>query len=510
MGYHRYRINVSNEIEIMAKELKELTSRDENYSQWYNDLVVKAGLAEGSAVRGCMVIKPYGYAIWEKMQRQLDTMFKETGHENAYFPLFIPKSFFSKEAHHVEGFAKECAVVTHYRLKNDPESKGVIVDPDAKLEEELIVRPTSETIIWNTYKNWIHSYRDLPILCNQWANVVRWEMRTRLFLRTAEFLWQEGHTAHETREEAIAEAEKMIHVYADFAEKWLALPVIVGHKSDSERFAGAEDTLTIEALMQDGKALQSGTSHFLGQNFAKAFDVQYTNREGKLDYVWATSWGVSTRLMGALIMAHSDNNGLVLPPKLAPIQVVMIPIYKGAEELEKIRTRLDEIAAELKAKGISVKIDARDNVRSGFKFAEYELKGVPVRSAIGPRDLAAGTIEVVRRDTLAKETYSQEGIADHVEKLLGDIQTNIYNKALKFREEMTTKVDTYDEFKRVLDEKGGFILAHWDGTPETEEKIKAETKATIRCIPVNAPEEDGVCIISGKPSKRRVLFARAY
>lgn len=510
MGYHRYRINVSNEIEIMAKELKELTSRDENYSQWYNDLVVKAGLAEGSAVRGCMVIKPYGYAIWEKMQRQLDTMFKETGHENAYFPLFIPKSFFSKEAHHVEGFAKECAVVTHYRLKNDPESKGVIVDPDAKLEEELIVRPTSETIIWNTYKNWIHSYRDLPILCNQWANVVRWEMRTRLFLRTAEFLWQEGHTAHETREEAIAEAEKMIHVYADFAEKWLALPVIVGHKSDSERFAGAEDTLTIEALMQDGKALQSGTSHFLGQNFAKAFDVQYTNREGKLDYVWATSWGVSTRLMGALIMAHSDNNGLVLPPKLAPIQVVMIPIYKGAEELEKIRTRLDEIAAELKAIGISVKIDARDNVRSGFKFAEYELKGVPVRLAIGPRDLAAGTIEVVRRDTLTKETYSQEGIADHVEKLLEEIQTNIYNKALKFREEMTTKVDTYDEFKRVLDEKGGFILAHWDGTPETEEKIKAETKATIRCIPVNAPEEDGVCIISGKPSKRRVLFARAY
>ena len=514
MGYHRYRINVSNEIEIMAKELKELTSRDENYSQWYNDLVVKAGLAEGSAVRGCMVIKPYGYAIWEKMQRQLDTMFKETGHENAYFPLFIPKSFFSKEAHHVEGFAKECAVVTHYRLKNDPESKGVIVDPDAKLEEELIVRPTSETIIWNTYKNWIHSYRDLPILCNQWANVVRWEMRTRLFLRTAEFLWQEGHTAHETREEAIAEAEKMIHVYADFAEKWLALPVIVGHKSDSERFAGAEDTLTIEALMQDGKALQSGTSHFLGQNFAKAFDVQYTNREGKLDYVWATSWGVSTRLMGALIMAHSDNNGLVLPPKLAPIQVVMIPIYKGAEELEKIRTRLDEIAAELKAKGISVKIDARDNVRSGFKFAEYELKGVPVRLAIGPRDLAAGTIEVVRRDTLAKETYSQEGIADHVEKLLEDIQTNIYNKALKFREEMTTKVDTYDEFKRVLDEKGGFILAHWDGTPETEEKIKAETKATIRCIPfdsyVAGDKEPGKCMVTGKPSACRVVFARSY
>ena len=494
----------------MAKELKELTSREENYSQWYNDLVVKAGLAEGSAVRGCMVIKPYGYAIWEKMQRQLDTMFKETGHENAYFPLFIPKSFFSKEAHHVEGFAKECAVVTHYRLKNDPDGKGVVVDPDAKLEEELIVRPTSETIIWNTYKNWIQSYRDLPILCNQWANVVRWEMRTRLFLRTAEFLWQEGHTAHETREEAIAEAQKMIRVYADFAEQWLAVPVIVGHKSDSERFAGAEDTLTIEALMQDGKALQSGTSHFLGQNFAKAFDVQFTNREGKLDYVWATSWGVSTRLMGALIMAHSDNNGLVLPPKLAPIQVVMIPIDKGAEELAKITARLDEIAAGLKAKGISVKIDARDNVRSGFKFAEYELKGVPVRLAMGPRDLAGDTIEIVRRDTLAKETVSQEGIVDRIEKLLVDIQDGIYNKALKFREEMTTRVDTYDEFKRVLDEKGGFILAHWDGTPETEEQIKAETKATIRCIPVDAPEEDGVCIISGKPSKRRVLFARSY
>ena len=494
----------------MAKELKELTSREENYSQWYNDLVVKAGLAEGSAVRGCMVIKPYGYAIWEKMQRQLDTMFKETGHENAYFPLFIPKSFFSKEAHHVEGFAKECAVVTHYRLKNDPDGKGVVVDPDAKLEEELIVRPTSETIIWNTYKNWIQSYRDLPILCNQWANVVRWEMRTRLFLRTTEFLWQEGHTAHETREEAIAEAQKMIRVYADFAEQWLAVPVIVGHKSDSERFAGAEDTLTIEALMQDGKALQSGTSHFLGQNFAKAFDVQFTNREGKLDYVWATSWGVSTRLMGALIMAHSDNNGLVLPPKLAPIQVVMIPIYKGAEELAKITARLDEIAAGLKAKGISVKIDARDNVRSGFKFAEYELKGVPVRLAMGPRDLAGDTIEIVRRDTLAKETVSQEGIVDRIEKLLVDIQDGIYNKALKFREKMTTRVDTYDEFKRVLDEKGGFILAHWDGTPETEEQIKAETKATIRCIPVEAPEEDGVCIISGKPSKRRVLFARSY
>ena len=457
-----------------------------------------------------MVIKPYGYAIWEKMHDALDKMFKDTGHVNAYFPLFIPKSFFSKEAHHVEGFAKECAVVTHYRLKNDPDGKGVIVDPDAKLEEELIVRPTSETIIWNTYKNWIQSYRDLPILCNQWANVVRWEMRTRLFLRTAEFLWQEGHTAHATKEEAIAEAKKMIGVYRDFAENWLALPVIVGHKSDSERFAGADDTLTIEALMQDGKALQSGTSHFLGQNFAKAFDVQFTNKEGQLDYVWATSWGVSTRLMGALIMAHSDNNGLVLPPKLAPIQVVMVPIYKGEEELKTIVARMEEIAAELKAKGISVKIDDRDNVRSGFKFAEYELKGVPVRLAIGPRDLAGGTIELARRDTLSKEVVPAEGIADRIEKLLDEIQQNIYNKALKFRDSMITKVDTYDEFKKVLEEKGGFILAHWDGTPETEEQIKNETKATIRCIPVNAPEEEGVCIISGKPSHRRVLFAKAY
>ena len=494
----------------MAKELKDLTSRDEDYSRWYNDLVVKAGLAENSAVRGCMVIKPYGYAIWEKMHDALDKMFKDTGHVNAYFPLFIPKSFFSKEAHHVEGFAKECAVVTHYRLKNDPDGKGVIVDPDAKLEEELIVRPTSETIIWNTYKNWIQSYRDLPILCNQWANVVRWEMRTRLFLRTAEFLWQEGHTAHATKEEAIAEAKKMIGVYRDFAENWLALPVIVGHKSDSERFAGADDTLTIEALMQDGKALQSGTSHFLGQNFAKAFDVQFTNKDGQLDYVWATSWGVSTRLMGALIMAHSDNNGLVLPPKLAPIQVVMVPIYKGEEELKTIVARMEEIAAELKAKGISVKIDDRDNVRSGFKFAEYELKGVPVRLAIGPRDLAGGTIELARRDTLSKEVVPAEGIADRIEKLLDEIQQNIYDKALKFRDSMITKVDTYDEFKKVLEEKGGFILAHWDGTPETEEQIKNETKATIRCIPVNAPEEEGVCIISGKPSHRRVLFAKAY
>ena len=494
----------------MAKELKELTSREENYSQWYNDLVVKAGLAESSAVRGCMVIKPYGYAIWEKMQRALDDMFKATGHQNAYFPLFIPKSFFSKEAHHVEGFAKECAVVTHYRLKNDPEGKGVVVDPDAELEEELIVRPTSETIIWNTYKNWIQSYRDLPILCNQWANVVRWEMRTRLFLRTAEFLWQEGHTAHETREEALAEARKMIGVYAEFAEKWMSLPVIVGHKSDSERFAGAEDTLTIEAMMQDGKALQSGTSHFLGQNFAKAFDVQFANREGKLEYVWATSWGVSTRLMGALIMAHSDNNGLVLPPKLAPIQVVMIPIYKGEEELRRITERLDGIASELKARGISVKIDDRDNVRTGFKFAEYELKGVPVRLAMGPRDFTNGTIELVRRDTLHKDTVSLEGLTDRIVSLLDEIQQNIYDKALKFREGMITRVDSYDEFKRVLDEKGGFILAHWDGTPETEAKIKEETKATIRCIPVDAPEESGVDMISGKPSSRRVIFARAY
>ncbi len=494
----------------MAKGLKELTSREENYSQWYNDLVVKAGLAENSAVRGCMVIKPYGYAIWEKMQRALDQMFKDTGHVNAYFPLFIPKSFFSKEAKHVEGFAKECAVVTHYRLMNDPKGKGVVVDPDAKLEEELIVRPTSETIIWNTYKGWIQSYRDLPILCNQWANVVRWEMRTRLFLRTAEFLWQEGHTAHETREEAIEEAYRMVNVYRDFVEQFMGVPVIVGHKSENERFAGAEDTLTIEALMQDGKALQSGTSHFLGQNFAKAFDVQFANRNNDLEYVWATSWGVSTRLMGALIMAHSDNNGLVLPPKLAPIQVVMIPIYKGEEELRMITARMDELAAELKQRGISVKVDDRDNVRSGFKFAEYELKGVPVRLAMGPRDMQNGTIEVARRDTLTKETVPQAGVVDMVEALMDEIQRNIFEKALKFREENTTKVDTYEEFKRVLDEKGGFVLAHWDGTVETEEAIKAETKATIRCIPLDAPDEDGLCIYSGKPSKRRVLFARSY
>ena len=493
----------------MAKELKELTPREENYSQWYNDLVVKAGLAENSAVRGCMVIKPYGYAIWEKMQSVLDGMFKATGHQNAYFPLFIPKSFFSREAAHVEGFAKECAVVTHYRLKNAPEG-GVVVDPDARLEEELIVRPTSETIIWNTYKNWIQSYRDLPILCNQWANVVRWEMRTRLFLRTAEFLWQEGHTAHATEAEAIEEAQKMIKVYADFAENYMALPVIVGHKSENERFAGAVDTYTIEAMMQDGKALQSGTSHFLGQNFAKAFDVQFATKEGTLDYVWATSWGVSTRLMGALIMAHSDNNGLVLPPALAPIQVVMIPIYKGEEELAKMTEELEKIAAPLRAKGISVKVDNRDNVRSGFKFAEYELKGVPVRLVMGPRDLANGTIELMRRDTLVKESVSANGIVENVEAILADMQSSIFEKAKAHRDEMITKVDTWEEFKEVLETKGGFIYAHWDGTTETELAIKEATKATLRCIPLDSPEEDGVCVFSGKPSKRRVIFAKNY
>ncbi|MGN0006619.1 MAG: proline--tRNA ligase [Alistipes sp.] len=494
----------------MAVELKNLTKSDDNYSQWYNDLVVKSGLAENSAVRGCMVIKPYGYAIWEKMHDALDAMFKETGHQNAYFPLFIPKSFFSKEAHHVEGFAKECAVVTHYRLKNDPNGKGIVVDPDAKLEEELIVRPTSETIIWNTYKNWINSYRDLPILCNQWANVVRWEMRTRLFLRTAEFLWQEGHTAHETREEAMEEAMRMVMVYKKFAEEWLALPVIVGHKSPNERFAGAEDTLTIEALMQDGKALQSGTSHFLGQNFAKAFDVKFANREGKLEYVWATSWGVSTRLMGALIMAHSDNNGLVLPPKLAPVQVVLVPIYKGEEQLAVARAKLDEIADGLRAKGLRVKIDDRDNVRAGFKFAEYELKGVPVRLALGQRDLENGTIELVRRDTLEKETVPQAGLVERVANLMDEIQHNIFRKALDYRNSMITKVDTWDEFVDVLENKGGFISAHWDGTVETEVAIKEATKATIRCIPLDAVEEEGKCIFTGKPSHRRVLFARSY
>ncbi len=491
----------------MAKELKELTSKEENYSQWYNDLVVKSGMAEYSAVRGCMVIKPYGYAIWEKMQRALDDMFKATGHENAYFPLFIPKSFFSREASHVEGFAKECAVVTHYRLMNDPKGAGVVVDPDAKLEEELIVRPTSETIIWNTYKGWIQSYRDLPILVNQWANVVRWEMRTRLFLR---ILWQEGHTAHETREEAIEETMRMVEVYRKFVEGWLSVPVVVGHKSANERFAGAEDTLCIEALMQDGKALQAGTSHFLGQNFAKAFDVQFANRDGKLKYVWATSWGVSTRLIGALIMAHSDDNGLVLPPKLAPIQVVMVPIYKGAEELQDVVSRLEPLAAELRSKGVSVKIDDRDNVRSGFKFAEYELKGVPVRLAMGPRDIAAGTIELARRDTLTKETVPTEGLTDRIVTLLDEIQRSIFEKAEAFRDQLTTMVDTWDDFVRVLDEKGGFILAHWDGTPETEEAIKDATKATIRCIPLDSPEEAGKCVFSGKPSTRRVLFARAY
>ncbi len=494
----------------MAKELKEVVNREDNYSQWYNNLVVKAGLAENSAVRGCMVIKPYGYAIWEKMQRALDDKFKETGHQNAYFPLFIPKSFFSKEASHVAGFAKECAVVTHYRLKNDPNGNGVVVDEDAKLEEELIVRPTSETIIWHTYKNWIQSYRDLPILCNQWANVVRWEMRTRLFLRTAEFLWQEGHTAHETKQEAIEESERMIHVYADFAQNWMALPVVIGHKSENERFAGAEDTLTIEALMQDGKALQSGTSHFLAQNFAKAFDVKFAGRDGKEEYVWATSWGVSTRLMGALIMAHSDNNGLVLPPKLAPIQVVMIPIYKGEEQQAAVLGKFNEIAAELKKRGVSVNIDDRDYLRSGFKFAEHELKGVPIRIAMGARDIANGTIEVARRDTLEKSSVSVEGIESYIVELLDTIQENIFNKALKFREEKTTKVDTYEEFKKVLDEKGGFVLAHWDGTVATEEVIKTETKATVRCIPIDAEDEEGVCVLTGKPSSRRVLFARSY
>lgn len=494
----------------MAKVLKDVITREENYSQWYNNLVVKAGLAENSAVRGCMVIKPYGYAIWEKMQAALDKMFKETGHENAYFPIFIPKSFFSKEASHVEGFAKECAVVTHYRLMNDPNGKGVVVDPDAKLEEELIVRPTSETIIWNTYKNWIQSYRDLPILCNQWANVVRWEMRTRLFLRTAEFLWQEGHTAHATREEAIEEAKTMIGVYKTFAEEFMAMPVVVGHKSENERFAGAEDTLTIEALMQDGKALQSGTSHFLGQNFAKAFDVQFANQDGKLEYVWATSWGVSTRLMGALVMAHSDDNGLVLPPVLAPIQVVMIPIYKGEEQRLEVSAKLNVIAVELRKRGVSVKVDDRDHIRSGFKFADYELKGVPVRLAMGPRDMENGTVEVVRRDTLTKEILPLEGIENVIENLLKEIQQSLYTKAFNFRTEKTTKVDSYEEFKQVLETKGGFILAHWDGTSETEEKIKTETKATIRCIPVDAPEEEGVCMVTGKPSHRRVLFAIAY
>jgi prolyl-tRNA synthetase len=489
---------------------KGITSREENYSQWYNDIVVKAGLADHSAVRGCMVIKPYGYAIWEKIQRQLDDMFKATGHQNAYFPLFIPKSFFSKEADHVEGFAKECAIVTHYRLKNDPNGKGVVVDEDAKLEEELIVRPTSETIIWNTYKGWIQSYRDLPILVNQWANVVRWEMRTRLFLRTAEFLWQEGHTAHATKDEALEETTKMINVYADFAQKWMGLPVIIGTKSEGERFAGALETYCIEALMQDGKALQAGTSHFLGQNFAKAFDVKFQTKEGKLDYVWATSWGVSTRLMGALVMAHSDDNGLVLPPKLAPTQVVFIPIYKTNEELEKVSEKVNEIKSQLEAKGISTHYDNRDTLKPGFKFAEYELKGYPVRIALGPKDLEKGTVEVARRDTLTKEFVEQDKVVDYVVNLLDTIQNSIFEKALNFRHDKTTKVDSFEEFKQILDEKGGFVSAHWDGSPETEEKIKELTKATIRCIPLDAEKEEGKCILTGKPSAQRVLFARAY
>ena len=487
---------------------KALPTRADNYSQWYQDLVVKADLAENSAVRGCMVIKPYGYAIREKMQAILDKMFKDTGHSNAYFPLFIPKSFFAKEASHVDGFAKECAVVTHYRLKNDGKG-GIMVDPDAKLEEELIVRPTSETIIWNTYRGWIESYRDLPILVNQWANVVRWEMRTRLFLRTTEFLWQEGHTAHATADEAVEETRKMLEVYADFAENTLAIPVLKGVKTANERFAGALDTYCIEAMMQDGKALQAGTSHFLGQNFAKAFDVQFTNREGKKEFVWATSWGVSTRLMGALIMAHSDDEGLVLPPKLAPIQVVIVPIYKGEEQLKLITEKVDKIIAELKAKNISVKYDDRDTHKPGWKFSEYELKGIPVRIAIGPRDLENGTAEVARRDTKEKSVMQITDLAIKIEHLLEQIQDNIYRRASDFRESHTYKADSYDEFKAKLDE-GGFVMAHWDGTSETEEKIKEETKATIRCIPIDNKQEAGKCIFTGNPSTQRVVFARSY
>ncbi len=493
----------------MAKELKELTPRSVNYSQWYQDLVIKADLAENSAVRGCMVIKPYGYAIWEKMQRILDDMFKETGHVNAYFPLLIPKSFLSKEAEHVEGFAKECAVVTHYRLKTNHDGTGVVVDPAAKLEEELIIRPTSETIIWNTYRNWIQSYRDLPILCNQWANVMRWEMRTRLFLRTAEFLWQEGHTAHATREEAEIEAKKMQEVYANFAENYMAMPVIKGVKSESERFAGALDTYTIEAMMQDGKALQAGTSHFLGQNFGKAFDVTFIDKNGKSDYAWATSWGVSTRLIGALIMSHSDDNGLVLPPHLAPIQVVIVPIYRSAEQLAQISEKVAGIVAKLKALGISVKYDDADNKKPGWKFAEYELKGVPVRLAMGGRDLENNTIEVMRRDTLEKETITCDGIEEYVKNLLEEIQANIFKKAYDHREANIINVDTYEEFKEKI-EDGVFIMAHWDGTPETEELIKNETKATIRCIPLAGDKTPGKCMVTGEPSACRVLFARAY
>ena len=493
-------------LRVMAKALPK---RSENYSEWYNEIVKRAGLAENSAVRGCMVIKPYGYAIWEKMQRALDDMFKATGHENAYFPLFVPKSFLEKEEEHAEGFAKECAVVTHYRLKANPDGKGLIVDPNAKLEEELIVRPTSEAVIWNTYRSWIQSWRDLPLLINQWCNIVRWEMRTRLFLRTTEFLWQEGHTAHATEQEAIEESERMLEVYATFAEQWIGLPVIRGLKTPSERFAGAIETYCIEAMMQDGKALQAGTSHFLGQNFAKAFDVKFVNKENQLEHAWATSWGVTTRMIGALIMAHSDDSGLVLPPKLAPIPVVIVPIYKSPEDLATVSERVGPIVGELRSRGISVKYDDDDQQRSGWKFAEHELKGVPVRLGLGMRDLENGTVEVTRRDTLSKESRPIEGIAEYITLLLDEIQQNIYQKALKFREENTFRVDTWDEFKDQI-EKGGFILAHWDGTGETEEKIKDETKATIRCIPLDAPEEEGICVYSGKPSNQRVVFARAY
>ncbi len=489
---------------------KDFPTREENYSQWYNDIVIKADLAENSAVRGCMVIKPYGYAIWEKMQAALDKMFKDTGHSNAYFPIFIPKSFFSREASHVEGFAKECAIVTHYRLKKSPDGKGVVVDEDSKLEEELIVRPTSETIIWDSYRNWIKSYRDLPILINQWANVVRWEMRTRLFLRTTEFLWQEGHTAHATEEEAIEETEKILDLYSEFAEKWMALPVIKGVKSENERFAGALETYCIEALMQDGKALQAGTSHFLGQNFAKAFDVKFATKEGTLEYVWATSWGVSTRLMGALVMAHSDDNGLVLPPKLAPIQVVIIPIYKNTDQLKEISEKVKPIKKAIESRGISVKYDDRDTFKPGWKFAEYELKGVPVRLAIGPRDIEQGTVEVARRDTLEKSIYQQTDIEHKIENLLSQIQENLYQKAFSFKELNTFTVNSWAEFKDIIDNKGGFISAHWDGTSETEEAIKNETKATIRCIPLDNKKENGKCVYSGKPSSQRVIFAKAY
>lgn len=489
---------------------KFLPKRSEDYSLWYNELVKKADLAENSAVKGCMVIKPYGYSIWEKMQAVLDTKFKETGHSNAYFPLLIPKSYLSKEASHVEGFAKECAVVTHYRLKNDPNGKGVIVDPEAKLEEELIIRPTSETVIWSTFKNWVQSYRDLPLLINQWANVVRWEMRTRLFLRTAEFLWQEGHTAHATKEEAIRETETMLEIYADFAEQYMAMPVLKGIKTANERFAGAEETYCIEAMMQDGKALQAGTSHFLGQNFAKAFEVRFAPKEGKLDYVWGTSWGVSTRLMGALIMAHSDDEGLVLPPLLAPIQVVIVPIFKNEEQLTTIRSKIDPLTKSLRQKGISVKFDDRDTQTPGFKFADYELKGVPLRIAIGPRDVENNTLEIARRDTKEKQSIAADGALEIIEQLLKDIQSNIYQKALEYRNTHTTEVNSYKEFQEVLDKKGGFVLAHWDGTTETELKIKEETKATIRCIVLNNKQEEGICILTGKPSKQRVVFARAY